>query len=446
MRKQIEEETGVRLKISNRDEYYPATRCRVLVIAGAETGQILSVLERIVSETVEVAAREVEKGYGKGREESEILTGKEHGEYVLRAGLPHACTGAIIGPRGARIKELRQTTGAKVFVENETYDGHQMVRVIGQPQAINAAMPQILQIVEDEMTEDQIRDWASKIAFDPRAGPDAVKGAVRKGGGKGKGKEDHRGGPPRGARSRSRSRGGKGKAGLRPKVRRGGEPVDEGEDPNAMQDDFSPDPDGYYQDAPAPDGADGADGGAFPPQDGAAAGGYEQPLEACSHAQQLAEEFPPGRLELAHAINCDLPKKRVDQILGRGNEFQNELLQVTGCNVFVDEDQKPQDEMLRVSVQGPLLAAYTAHLMIMKRYHEADVAEQEEERRKEEEDRARKAKAQGGGGGDASDPTHIAALQQQIAALQGQLQDAKTTGPPPRKGGKGKGGKGGGKR
>ena len=53
---------------------------------------------------------------------------KEPGEYVLRIALPKESTGRLIGPRGTSIKKLREETNAKVFVDNETFEGRAVER------------------------------------------------------------------------------------------------------------------------------------------------------------------------------------------------------------------------------------------------------------------------------------------------------------------------------
>merc|ERR1719215_131863 len=108
--------------MTKRDDYFPGTRCRLLVISAGDTQQILDVLQRLTDMTVDTAEREGDAHRGTSRDDSEVLTGRDAGEFVLRTALPHSVTGAIIGPRGERIKQIRASTGAKVFVENEAYE------------------------------------------------------------------------------------------------------------------------------------------------------------------------------------------------------------------------------------------------------------------------------------------------------------------------------------
>jgi len=413
-KKELEQETGTTVKISRRDDLYPGTRCRIMIVSAPETNQILHVLDLVTQNIVELSSRDEHAGKGgKHREDSEALTGREPGEFVLRAALPHAVTGAVIGPRGERIKSIRATTGAKVFVENDSFEGHQMVRVIGVPHSINQALPQILQIIDEEMSEDVMADWARIESFDPNVAPGPGKAGGKKGGGKGKGKED-RGQRPR-SRSRSRGRGHRGSG-----------------DPVLPVEEFQ-----------AEEGA---------PEEEVALLFDGNMLEALNVANA---DFPDGRQELAHAINCDLPADRVSQLMGPRKAFSNFVSKATGCSIEVSKAASPGS--LTISIQGPLFATYEAHALLMKQYHEQDIAAEEEQRVKEEEEAAKQAQARdpeprsrsrGGGGGrgrgggsiDETDPAQIENLQSQLAALQQQLKAVQRD-----KGGGNGGGKGGGK-
>uniref|UniRef100_A0A7S2ML10 K Homology domain-containing protein n=1 Tax=Zooxanthella nutricula TaxID=1333877 RepID=A0A7S2ML10_9DINO len=384
-RKQIEEDNGVQLKFSNRDEFFPGTRCRVMVILANDMKAITAVLERAVQELIQVATREVGKGKGRDRDEGEMILGQEPGELVFRVGLPQVISGALIGHRGERITEIRNLSRAKLFVDNQTYESHQMLRVIGNPQSIDTALYQICQLAETELSEDDMRKWGAQVSFDPHAAPE--KGS-RKGSGKGKGKEDpHRGGPP--GRRRSRSPPG----GLRPaKAQRLAE---EGEDGRPPVDDFPP------------DGPENPPEGHFPGP------GYSSPLEAIDHVRQLADEFLQERLAVTHEVCCDLSTKRLDQM--KADDFPKEVEQVTGCLVIFDEERGAESRTVRLN--GPLVSVYAAHFMLMKRYHDDDFNEAEEERIRQEEEERERADGR-------EDPGKIASLKEQLADLQRQLAEA----------------------
>jgi len=375
-RKAIEEASGARLKISGREEFYPETHCRVLVATAGEAKSIMLALEQIMTKVVEVGNVEVEqrdRGGGKGRrvEESDSMLGKEPGEYTFRAALPAPSTGALIGSRGAKIKALRERTGAKVFVDNEIFEGHQMVRLIGTSQAIVLALPSVCEAIDEEMNEERLQQWASVLVF-------------QEGGRKGKGAGKR---PPAWEeRGKGEDSGGKGS-------RRGG-----GEERRARSRSRNAHPRWELQEQPwVPEPFSAFRG---PPTEGHATAHLE-----AMHAMSL--EFPPGALGMAHAVTCDLPNYRVGGLIGRKGEYINYVQRETGAQVAFSEAPRSSEVSHRtMTITGPLLAVYAAHMLMMKRFHE------------EEEPPMR-----GGHGG--GNEGRIGQLQSQLADLERQLAEAR---------------------
>merc|ERR1719373_377560 len=88
-RNQIQEDCDATVRMSGRDEFFPATKCRIITITADEQSKVMAVLERILEKLVETATKDAEKGGGKSKDEA--LLGKQSGEYVFRISLPHAC-------------------------------------------------------------------------------------------------------------------------------------------------------------------------------------------------------------------------------------------------------------------------------------------------------------------------------------------------------------------
>jgi len=311
------------------------------------------------------------------------MFGKEPGEYILRVALPQHCTGALIGPKGLRIKAIREKTNAKLFVENDTHEGHQMVRILGSTEAILQAIPHISDVIDDEMPEDKLREWGAQMLFQEP-------GRGRKGAG---GKRP----PAHADRNHQPPSSGKGcKGGDGPKRRRS-----RSRSAHFEQDDVS---------EPSPWGpAEGVDGA---------------PLEAM-HAMMV--EFPPGGLGMAHAVSCDLPNYRVGGLIGRRGEYIHHVQRETGTQVVFSELPKGGGEVTHrtMTVTGPLLAVYAAHMMMMRRFHEEEAKEEAQART-------------GRGGFPNEQEAHIENLQTQLADLERQLAEARGE-PAGRAGRKGKG-------
>merc|ERR1712039_332819 len=129
----------------------------------------------------------------------------------------------------------------------------------------------------------------------------------------------------------------------------------------------------------------------------------------------MGKKISPDRLEIPHAINCELPNKRCGSLIGRKGETVMNVERQTGTKIDFNEAPTGQEYRV-VAITGPLLSCYAAHLMLMKEYHDAEQKEEEEERR---------AAAASGGG---STEDKVAELQNQLAALQRQLDAQKTGG------------------
>merc|ERR1719277_2687009 len=134
----------------------------------------------MVPKLVETANRDRECGMPPGYGEGEsALIGREENEYVFHVAIPAKARGKLIGPKGANIQQLRAETGAKVFVENESYDGHQAARIIGPPEVLVQALQLVNDIVQEQAGTEEFAEWADCRQFSGAA--------------KGKG-GDHRGG------------------------------------------------------------------------------------------------------------------------------------------------------------------------------------------------------------------------------------------------------------
>jgi len=138
--------------------------------------------------------------------------------------------------------------------------------------------------------------------------------------------------------------------------------------------------------------------------------GGVDPSDAMAAACRLVSEFPRGSLDMAHAINCVLPKERVSALIGRNGGHIKHVRKLTGATCEF-EDMRDSDTHSNLVVSGPLCAVYYAHMLIMRRYHE-------EEARKQYQDEEASAAE------DAAAAAKIDSLQAQLAAIQEQLASA----------------------
>merc|ERR1712187_83464 len=151
--------------------------------------------------------------------------------------------------------------------------------------------------------------------------------------------------------------------------------------------------------------------------------GSEASLEAI---RMLMHEFPPGKLDLQYSVECQLPGDRVGGLIGKRGESIQEVEKATSARVNFEEAQ-PGEPNRPVTIVGPLISVYAAHMMLMKRYHE-DLQREEEERREQERKRAKEDEV-------ARIEQQLEDLKRQLAAVEG---GAGATGRSRKGGGKGK--------
>eukprot|EP00913_Durusdinium_trenchii_P018014 g16927.t2 len=140
------QETGARLVFSNRNDYFPDTKYRVMGIYADDANAILDVFTCVMPQLVSFGDEE-RKNMPTGQTD---LCGKEPGEYIFRFALTRRMQSQIVGTQGNNIKFIRSDSGAKVFVENESIMGHRAGKVIGTPQTILAALKHINEFVQCE--------------------------------------------------------------------------------------------------------------------------------------------------------------------------------------------------------------------------------------------------------------------------------------------------------
>lgn len=116
-----------------------------------------------------------------------------------------------------------------------------------------------------------------------------------------------------------------------------------------------------------------------------------------------------GKLDVDYQVSCELPNERVGGLIGRKGDHVQHVEQATGTKITFHEEQaerKGEARTRNMTIVGPLISVYAAHMMMMKQYHED--AEREAEREHRQHD-------------DAPRP-EVENLKAQLEALQGQLQ------------------------
>mmetsp|Transcript_39190 Transcript_39190/g.61057 ORF Transcript_39190/g.61057 Transcript_39190/m.61057 type:complete len:374 (+) Transcript_39190:72-1193(+) len=159
---QLQDESGCKISLSNRDEFFPNSNFRILVVYGPTSESVMMVLEKLVEKVIECGEQELKTMPA----EPEFL-GKGPGEFIFRACISEKMFPGLIGTKGSNITAIRHEFNAKVFVDNDRLQGHQLVRVIAEPDGLQKALQRIHDYVQEHVEEDWFPDWTMVRNFDP---------------------------------------------------------------------------------------------------------------------------------------------------------------------------------------------------------------------------------------------------------------------------------------
>ncbi|CAJ1392141.1 unnamed protein product [Effrenium voratum] len=165
----IQDECHCRIVMSNRDEFYPGTRLRLVVVQSDEQDAVLKALDRILDLLAECAETERSNPNGRSAVQGEAdFLGKEPEELVLRAAVPIRVGSAIIGPKGSNVKQLQEDCNAKVTIDPNHRTGHQSCRLAANFDGLRMALARISDCLADECIArpQDFEAWASVRSFD----------------------------------------------------------------------------------------------------------------------------------------------------------------------------------------------------------------------------------------------------------------------------------------
>lgn len=86
----------------------------------------------------------------------------------------------------------------------------------------------------------------------------------------------------------------------------------------------------------------------------------------------LASQINPDYLGLKYCITCSLPSVKCGAIIGRGGQTITDVQRSTGAEITVSKkDPHESDDAHRtVTLTGPLLSVYGAHMLLMRHYND----------------------------------------------------------------------------
>jgi len=313
---QMQEESGCRLMMSARDEYFPGTYWRILVVYGPDPDSVLIVLSRILEKIVECG--EVERGHMPQAEPDYL--GKEEGEYILRGLVPTKHVTALIGSKGSHVQAIRKDTGSKVFIDNNPVADHSLLRIIGSSESLHMAIRAISEHLAPAADMPWFPEWSMVRNIIAEADwPSESDGLWRH---------------PQRDRERSPRR-------------------------QAHRDSGS-------WDNGAIAGSGASTGSAAPLSD----------VEAMAQAMvAILGEIPEDTLTQSHQISSHLPREKVSALIGKKGENVKLVRSQTGAKIsFLGQrnDGGEETDLQELVLEGSLLSIYQAHALLMKRYHETE--------------------------------------------------------------------------
>merc|ERR1712086_212824 len=133
------------LALTDKGEFYPSTNCRVLTAQANEPESLTKVTHEIVIKAAELAK-----------------TAGDDGDLKLQTLVPKAAVGGIIGKQGSAIKQLCETSGAKISISDPSGSGpgaEQTVTISGTAQALEAALKEVNSQIQLLNGETWFKTW-----------------------------------------------------------------------------------------------------------------------------------------------------------------------------------------------------------------------------------------------------------------------------------------------
>lgn len=299
---QMRQSCQARIGLTDHGDFYPNTDCRVLTAQAPEKDSLIEVVRQILGKTAEVAKLQSSEAIG------------EEGQLKFRILVPKAAVGGIIGKGGASIKQIRETSGAKINISasNDSIgqgpSAEQMVSLQGTKEALQQVLNEVNSQVQQLSGETWFSTWVSGANLVPVMS------------------------------NQGYGAGGYGAA-------------------QAMQ----PMARGY--------GAGGY--GAAPMMAPMGRGGFTAP--GVDTMMNVAQTLPQYVMEDSRgfALSCVVPNKLVGGLIGRGGSGTREVQAKTGTKIQIREIHgDPENRSMNIT--GPLASTCAAYMLMMKRYLDAE--------------------------------------------------------------------------
>lgn len=154
--KDLQNATSTHIKISERGQNYVATNSRLATVLGNSTDDLAATVELIVGHLTEC----IEKATPQA-DMSEICPSSQADGMLLVMIVPKQIRGAIIGPAGSQVSELREQSGCKIKLE-EGLAQDSKVRIEGTAEGIQKVVHSIILKLAEECEEEWYQQYVSE--------------------------------------------------------------------------------------------------------------------------------------------------------------------------------------------------------------------------------------------------------------------------------------------
>jgi len=161
-----------KIALTEQGEVYPQTECRVLT-AQANTEESLNEVSRqIIAKIAELVKNAASEAVG------------HDGELKLRTLVPRAAVGGVIGKGGATIRQIRDTSGAKISISEPAGSGpgaEQLVSMVGPTQALEYVLAEVNKQIQMLKGEPWFSTWATATGIVQAGFPSVATGGPQLG-------------------------------------------------------------------------------------------------------------------------------------------------------------------------------------------------------------------------------------------------------------------------
>ena len=158
----VGEDTGTRIFVSSKEDLYPTTTCRIMVITGREPNAVLHAVDVVLWYIFELGDQEWTAGVDVRDFE---YSGKNHGEYKFRALISPEMASGLIGSQGVNIKAMREDNAVKVHIDNRNIKGHQLLWLVASAEGLKSALAEVNDIVQLNAESETFASWAAVRSF-----------------------------------------------------------------------------------------------------------------------------------------------------------------------------------------------------------------------------------------------------------------------------------------